>query len=194
MTVTGEVIGQSEICDDQDILNNLVERYFKAETNLETTFTYEPNHKSELSDDEVIDLMLKSKQKDKISDLLKGNYEKHFNSPSEAVQSLLHYLAFYTGKDKGQMERIFVNYNNLTDKWDSKRGSTTWGQLELDKATNNQSEVYKKSTTKNVKELLKELRKEELQHMREVWEKRKKKAKHSVVHLKQLSLLDVHIY
>ncbi|PTK29179.1 phage/plasmid primase, P4 family [Staphylococcus hominis] len=173
ITVTGESIGQSEICDEQEVLNNLVERYFKAEPKLETTFTYDPNHKSELSDDEVIDLMLKSKQKDKISDLLKGNYEKHFDSPSEAVQSLLHYLAFYTNKDKQQMENIFLNYNNLTDKWDSKRGNTTWGQLELDKAINNQNEVYKKSTTKNVKELLKELRKKELQRMREAWEKDK---------------------
>ncbi|MEJ7279180.1 DNA primase, partial [Staphylococcus epidermidis] len=45
-------------------------------------------------------------------------------------------------KDKAQMERIFLSYNNLTDKWDSKRGNTTWGQLELDKAINNQKEVY----------------------------------------------------
>ena len=42
------------------------------------------------------------------------------------------------------MERIFLNYNNLTDKWGSKRGNTTWGQLELDKAINNQNEVYVK--------------------------------------------------
>lgn len=143
MTVTGESIGQSEICEEQEILNNLVERFFKEEQNFETTLTYDPNHKSELSDEEVINLMLKSKQKDKISDLLEGNFEKHFTSPSEAVQSLLHYLAFYTNKDKQQMERIFLNYNNLTDKWDSKRGNTTWGQLELDKAVNNQSEVYR---------------------------------------------------
>ena len=144
MTVTGESIGQSEICEEQEILNNLIERFFKEKQNFETILSYDPNHKSELSDEEVINLMLKSKQKDKISDLLEGNFEKHFASPSEAVQSLLHYLAFYTNKDKQQMENIFLNYNNLTDKWDSKRGNTTWGQLELDKAINNQNEVYKK--------------------------------------------------
>ncbi|WP_234420409.1 phage NrS-1 polymerase family protein [Staphylococcus nepalensis] len=143
MTVTGHTIGQSEICDEQTVLDNLVERYFKVEK-LQNTITYDPNHKSNLSDEEVLNIMLKSKSKDKISDLLKGHFEKHFDSSSEAVQSLLHYLAFYTGKDKVQMERIFTDYNNLTDKWDSKRGSTTWGQLELDKAINNQNEVYKK--------------------------------------------------
>ena len=66
MTVTGESIGQSEICDEQEILNNLVERFFKEEQNFETTLTYDPNHKSELSDEEVINLMLKSKQKTRL--------------------------------------------------------------------------------------------------------------------------------
>lgn len=145
MTVTGHTIGQSEICDDQETINNIVERYFKMEES-QNTITYNPNYKSDLSDEEVLNIMLKSKSKDKISDLLKGHFEKHFDSSSEAVQSLLHYLAFYTGKDKVQMERIFTDYNNLTDKWDSKRGSTTWGQLELDKAIDNQNEVYKKSS------------------------------------------------
>lgn len=145
MTVTGESIGQSEINDDQDILNNLVDRYFKLEKSLEKTTVHTFDESEILSDDEVINLMLKSKQKDKISDLLEGNYEGYFVSPSEAVQSLLHYLAFYTSKNKTQMECIFLNYNNLTDKWDSKRGNTTWGQLELDKSIYNQNEIYIKS-------------------------------------------------
>ncbi|HDG6142969.1 TPA: DNA primase [Staphylococcus aureus] len=148
MTVTGESIGQSEINDDQDILNNLVDRYFKQDEPIQTTVTYHSNNKSKLSDEDVIEIMLKSKQKDKISNLLKGNYEPYFDSPSEGVQSLLHYLAFYTCKDKAQMERIFVGYNNLTDKWGDKRGNTTWGQLELDKAVNNQKEVYSKPNNK----------------------------------------------
>lgn len=145
MTVTGESIGQSEISDDQDILNNLVDRYFKIEKSLKKTTVHTFDESETLSDDEVINLMLKSKQKDKISDLLEGKYEGYFGSPSEAVQSLLHYLAFYTSKNKTQVERIFLNYNNLTDKWDSKRGNTTWGQLELDKAIYNQNEVYIKT-------------------------------------------------
>lgn len=144
MTVTGESIGQSEICEVQATINNIVERYFKVEEPVKT-FTIHPNRTNDLSDDEVMDIMMKSKNKDKISDLLKGNYEKYFDSPSEGVQSLLHYLAFYTSKDKGQMERLFLDYNNLTDKWDSKRGNTTWGELELDKAISNQSEVFKNS-------------------------------------------------
>ncbi|MCQ6721717.1 phage/plasmid primase, P4 family [Staphylococcus aureus] len=155
MTMTGESIGQREISDDQSLLNNLVERYFKQEELPETFIGNNITNKSNLDDEDVINVMLKSKQKDKISNLLQGNYEPYFDSPSEAVQSLLHYLAFYTSKDKEQMERIFLNYNNLTDKWGSKRGNTTWGQLELDKAINNQSEVYVKPGKENPSKLIK---------------------------------------
>ncbi|WP_416470796.1 phage/plasmid primase, P4 family [Staphylococcus aureus] len=155
MTMTGESIGQREISDDQSLLNNLVERYFKQEELPETFIGNNITNKSNLDDEDVINIMLKSKQKDKISNLLQGNYEPYFDSPSEAVQSLLHYLAFYASKDKEQMERIFLNYNNLTDKWGSKRGNTTWGQLELDKAINNQSEVYVKPGKENPSKLIK---------------------------------------
>ncbi|HCZ9997923.1 TPA: DNA primase [Staphylococcus aureus] len=155
MTMTGESIGQREISDDQSLLNNLVERYFKQEELPETFIGNNITNKSNLDDEDVINIMLKSKQKDKISNLLQGNYEPYFDSPSEAVQSLLHYLAFYTSKDKEQMERIFLNCNNLTDKWGSKRGNTTWGQLELDKAINNQSEVYVKPGKENPSKLIK---------------------------------------
>ncbi|MBD4550363.1 DNA primase, partial [Xanthomonas citri pv. citri] len=75
-------------------------------------------------------------------------------------------------------ERIFLNYNNLTDKWESKRGNTTWGQLELDKAIKNQKTVYTKSIdefnviqqgSKDVKQLLNQLGHEERTKMEEKW-------------------------
>ena len=63
MTVTGESIGQSEICDDQEVLNNLYVRFFKQDEPTQTTITYHSNDKSNLSDEDVINIMLKSKQK-----------------------------------------------------------------------------------------------------------------------------------
>ncbi|MEX2957020.1 DUF927 domain-containing protein [Staphylococcus pasteuri] len=148
MTVTGASIGQSEICDDQEVLNNLYTRYFKQNEPVQTTVTYEPNNHIQLSNEKVIELMMKSKHKDKISDLLKGDYEKYFNSPSEAVASLLFNLAYFTGKNREQMDNIFIAYNNLTDKWDRPQNGTTWGQLEIEGAINKVTDIhpiYKKS-------------------------------------------------
>lgn len=185
MTVTGHSRGQSEICEDQQTLDNIVERYFKLDQQ-EEIITYDPNHENNLSDNEVMNIMLKSKQKDKIRDLLQGDYENYFESSSEAVQSILHYLAFYTGKDKQQMERIFLDYSNLTDKWNSKRGNTTWGQLELDKAIKNQNAIYEKpinefdvilNDKQSVKDLLKQLGKEERLYMEQLWIENDKKGR-----------------
>lgn len=176
MTVTGCTIGQSDICDNQEVLNTLVDEYFKENLPANEVVREESNTNMQLSDEDIINIMMKSKQKDKISNLLQGNYESYFESSSEAVQSLLHYLAFYTGKNKQQMERIFLNHNNLTDKWESKRGNTTWGQLELDKAINNQSEVYSPFNDFNVifeketvKDKLKRLGNEERAYMEQLW-------------------------
>ncbi|MBU6130496.1 DNA primase [Staphylococcus aureus] len=176
MTVTGCTIGQSDICDNQEVLNTLVDEYFKENLPANEVVREESNTNMQLSDEDIINIMMKSKQKDKIKDLLQGTYEPYFESSSEAVQSLLHYLAFYTGKNKQQMERIFLNYNNLTDKWESKRGNTTWGQLELDKAINNQSEVYSPFNDFNViveketvKDKLKRLGNEERAYMEQLW-------------------------
>ncbi|EJE57383.1 TPA: phage/plasmid primase, P4 family [Staphylococcus aureus] len=177
MTVTGCAIGQNNICDDQEILNNLVEDYFKENLSVNDVAREESNTNMQSSDEDIINVMMKSKQKDKIKDLLQGTYESYFESSSEAVQSLLHYLAFYTGKNKQQMERIFLNYNNLTDKWESKRGNTTWGQLELDKAIKNQKTVYTKSIDEfdvivekeTEKDKLKRLGNEERVYMEQLW-------------------------
>ncbi|WP_414051092.1 phage/plasmid primase, P4 family [Macrococcus animalis] len=172
MTVTGYSIGQSEISDDQAILDNLYERFFKEE---DFTFTVDysetqENITDELSDEELIKKMTSSKSGQKIADLIKGEYKEYFDSPSEAVQSLLWHLAFWTRKNRQQMESIFVTYNNLTDKWDSKRGNSTWGQLELDKAIKNQPNVYDpESNQSSLKSILKEVRRKELANMEQVW-------------------------
>ncbi|MDW8553065.1 phage/plasmid primase, P4 family [Staphylococcus nepalensis] len=173
MTVTGYPIGQSEICDEQTVIDNIVERYFKAEFK-KTNITKTRN--SIFTDDEIIKLITKSRNKSKYKKLLAGEYEDIFDSPSEAVQSLLRVLAFYTGRDKSQMERIFLTYNNLTDKWDESRGNSTWGNNELDTAIANQETVYEPNsrvTGQSLRYTISQMRKEELAFMKAEFEKAK---------------------
>lgn len=107
MTVTGCTIGQSDICDNQEVLNTLVDEYFKENLPANEVVREESNTNIQLSDEDIINIMMKSKQKDKIKDLLQGTYESYFESSSEAVQSLLHYLAFYTGKTNSKWSVYF---------------------------------------------------------------------------------------
>ncbi|MDE1710054.1 phage/plasmid primase, P4 family [Staphylococcus cohnii] len=172
MTVTGHTIGQSEICDDQETINNIVERYFKAEPKRQN-LTIAKTGSSIFTDDEIVKMMMK---KSKYKKLLAGEYEDIFDSPSEAVQSLLRVLAFYTGRDKLQMERIFLAYNNLTDKWDEKRGNSTWGNNELDTAIVNQETIYEpnlRGTGQSLRYTISLIRNEELAFMKAEFEKAK---------------------
>lgn len=175
MTFTGYSIGQSEICEEQEVINNLVERYFKVEPKTKNHINDETSD-SIFTDNEIVELMMKSKNENKYKKLLAGEYENFFDSPSEAVQSLLRVLAFYTGRNKEQMERIFLNYNNLTDKWDSNRGDTTWGNLELDTAITNQETIYEpnsRTSGQSLRYTISKMRKEELAFMKAEFEKAK---------------------
>ncbi|MEB8097767.1 phage/plasmid primase, P4 family [Staphylococcus xylosus] len=172
MTVTGHTIGQSEICDDQETINNIVERYFKAEPKKQN-LTITKTGSSIFTDNEMVKMITK---KSKYKKLLAGDYEDIFESPSEAVQSLLRVLAFYTGRDKLQMERIFLAYNNLTDKWDEKRGNSTWGNNELDTAIINQETIYEpnsRGTGQSLRYTISLIRNEELAFMKAEFEKAK---------------------
>jgi len=172
MTVTGHSIGQSEICDEQPVIDNIVERYFKAESKKQN-ITIAKTGSSVFTDDEIVRMMTK---KSKYKKLLAGEYEDIFDSPSEAVQSLLRVLAFYTGRDKSQMERIFLTYNNLTDKWNESRGNSTWGNNELDTAIANQETIYEpnsRGTGQSLRYTISQMRKEELAFMKAEFENAK---------------------
>ncbi|OJT35468.1 phage/plasmid primase, P4 family [Staphylococcus ureilyticus] len=172
MTFTGYTIGVSEISDDQGVIDNLVERFFKVEPKKQN-ITITKTGSSIFTDDEIVKMMTK---KSKYKKLLAGDYEGIFESPSEAVQSLLRVLAFYTGRDKLQMESIFLTYNNLTDKWYEKRGNSTWGNNELDTAIANQETIYEpnsRGTDQSLRYTISLIRKEELAFMKAEFEKAK---------------------
>lgn len=52
-------------------------------------------------------------------------------SRSEADSAYLYHLAFWTVRDATRMDRLFRASGRMREKWDSRRGDTTWGQREL---------------------------------------------------------------
>ncbi len=75
-----------------------------------------------------------SKQGEKFTDLFTGQWSEKYPSQSEADMAMLFMLAFWTGKDSKQMDRIFRSSRLHRDKWDSMRGDTTYGQICLGRA------------------------------------------------------------
>lgn len=98
-----------------------------------------------LTDDQIIVKMFSSEKGDKIKTLFNGDTSAYGGDDSAADQALCNYLAFWTGKNPQQMDRIFRRSKLLRPKWDEMRGSETYGEMTIETACQGTSEVYKPS-------------------------------------------------
>lgn len=99
----------------------------------------------DLDDTEVIDKARACKTGSLFSMLYAGQWEGLFPSQSEADLAFCNQLAFWTAKNQEQMDRIFRSSGLMRDKWDTKRGSNTYGNITIGKACASCSEVYEPS-------------------------------------------------
>ena len=97
---------------------------------------------SALSDEAVIARMLGGTNADEIERLLKGDTSAYAGDDSGADQALCNHLAFWTARNRHQMDRLFRTSKLMRPKWDEKRGSQTYGEMTIDKAIQDTREVY----------------------------------------------------
>jgi len=76
-----------------------------------------------------------------------GNWNAHFNSPSEADSSVVFTLAFYT-KDAAQIDRLFRTSGLMRDKWDELHGGQTYGETTIAKALEKVATQYTPKRTR----------------------------------------------
>ena len=97
----------------------------------------------DLDDTEIIDKARNSKNGIAFAALYEGNWEGlGFPSQSEADMAFCNMLAFWTGRNEEQMDRIFRSSGLMRPKWDRKRGSNTYGNITIGKACAACDEVY----------------------------------------------------
>lgn len=115
----------------------------KAKDEPETTSTKRTvDDKAHLSDEAVIARMLGGSKADEIEKLLKGDTSAYAGDESRADQALCNHTAFWTAKNRQQMDSIFRTSKLMRPKWDEKRGSQTYGEMTIDKAIRDTKEVY----------------------------------------------------
>ena len=96
---------------------------------------------SVLTDAEIVEKAKTAENGDLFADLWDGRtpgYESH----SEADMALCGLLAFWTGGDRQQMDRLFRKSGLCRDKWDEDRGAKTYGELTIDEALDGRTEFY----------------------------------------------------
>jgi putative DNA primase/helicase len=141
-TVTGNILGQhTEIKDRQEELEQLIAKYLsptKPNKPLSLVQDEEPSSPS-LTDDEVLSLCRRASNREKFSRLF-DRAEFPEGKYSEAVQSLLGMLVFYT-QNREQLARLFessaLHSGHWIQKWDRLKNS------EIDTALQFNSEQYR---------------------------------------------------
>lgn len=96
----------------------------------------------DLEDAEVIDKARACKSGSLFSLLYAGQWEGLYPSQSEADLAFCNQLAFWTGRNEEQMDRIFRSSGLYRSKWDSKRGAETYGKIIVSKACASCVDVY----------------------------------------------------
>ena len=94
-----------------------------------------------LSDDEILDRAPNAVNGQKFTRLFNGDTSAH-PSQSEADLALCDMLAFWTGRDADQMDRLFRQSGLYRKKWDERRGRDTYGNLTIQKAIAGCREFY----------------------------------------------------
>lgn len=134
-----------EIEPRQEELEALYEEIFgKAESPHEEAKADQATYdKAEhLTDEAVIARMLGSAKANEIHALLNGDTSAYGGDDSAADQALCNYFAFWTRKNRPQMDRLFRQSKLMRPKWDEKRGRQTYGEMTVDKACRGTSKVY----------------------------------------------------
>jgi hypothetical protein len=97
-----------------------------------------------LANDEMLRRMFNSKNGATLERLFHGQHE--YASASEADLALCGYLAFWTGRDPVQMDRLFRACGLMREKWDEIHGQETYGATTIAKACAGCQEVYSRSS------------------------------------------------
>jgi len=79
-----------------------------------------------LSDDQIVARARSAKNGDKFARLWSGDTQG-YPSPSEADLALCDLLAFWIGPDPTRIDQLFRRSNLMREKWDERRGASTYG-------------------------------------------------------------------
>ena len=134
------------IKDRQVSLDYIYDQYFSVSTEnkqQEIGLIKDLKPSPDMDDQEILSIAFNAANGDVIKRLYDGDTSMHNNDHSGADQALCNHLVFYTQKPE-QIDRIFRGSKLYRDKWDSKRGNTTYGMITINEAINKLKNTYQK--------------------------------------------------
>lgn len=144
--MTGNILDDAhmEVRERTEELRIVHEKYLQKQksTGASTPIPKQDAIPLDFSDDELINKIMESKQRDLFISLMNGDISG-YSSLSEADLALCNILAFWTQKDEVRIDRIYRRSGLYRQKWDRiTSGSKTYGQMTIEKAVAGCQTVY----------------------------------------------------
>lgn len=98
---------------------------------------------SSLTDSELVERARHAKNGARFVALWEGNAANYDDDESRADMALSCHLAFWCQNDTSRIDRLFRQSGLYRDKWDTRRGSSTYGAITIEKAIGLTREVYR---------------------------------------------------
>ena len=157
--MTGKAINKLPIEDCTERIKPLYEKYILEKRPVlaqDTQITAVTNLQPiQLTDQDLLFKAMNSRNGQQFKMLFDGNWSAlNYPSQSEADMAFCNLLAFWSGKDKNQIDRIMRMSGLFRDKWDRKQTGSTYGWLTIDNAIANCKNIYTKTHTDETKVLV----------------------------------------
>ena len=151
-TVTGDVFeGHGSLAESPGVVERAYRAWIEPDHGAQPTLSGSLKRAGDASatadgcptDAELVDRMLASRNGDAIRALMAGDTSAQGGDRSAADMALCSHLAFWCAGDAARMDRIFRTSGLMRDKWDSRRGGTTYGAQTIERAIEGCSEFYR---------------------------------------------------
>lgn len=158
-TVTENAIkAYPNVLECQKEIDELCQKYF-SEKSKATSKSAQTVPKQQqichLEDEKLLEIARNSRNGTKFADLYAGNWQNYYKSQSEADIALCNMLAFWTGNDFDQIDRIFRSSGLMRDKWNQQHGINTYGDMTITKAVDTCEETFQPSQMCNFNDIKK---------------------------------------
>lgn len=142
--ITGNFFGNNNEINEiqKPQMEFLYKRYLENDNVIPHEFTRQWADNNDLSAEEIIQTALNSSTGQRFKKFMDGGWEKMYTSQSEADMAFANDLAFWTAGDFQKMDELFRMSALMRDKYDQKRGKTTYGIGLLNKAISESSNHY----------------------------------------------------
>ena len=145
--MTGKAINDHQIEDCTERIKPLYEKYIlekrqqaAPEAQISVVIDAKP---VQLTDQDLLYKAMNSRNGQQFKLLFDGNWEAlNYPSQSEADMAFCNLLAFWSGKDRNQMDRVMRMSGLYREKWERKQTGSTYGWLTIDNAIANCKNIY----------------------------------------------------